>query len=112
MLEFTAFLAAIGPVAILVTKVVDFIRGFDARDTWPKYLWIALALVGGIAYALLTGANFVHLINGLDPNVQSSLNETTGKIVTGLAIGAMACFWHEPLSGWGNKAGPQLPPPA
>jgi drug/metabolite transporter (DMT)-like permease len=109
MLEFTAFLAAIGPVAILITKAVDFVRSFDSGDTWPKGLWIALALVGGVVYAVATGANWVSLIQGLDPGVQSTLSGTVGKIATGLAVGAMACFWHEPLSGWGNKAGPTPP---
>jgi hypothetical protein len=104
MLEFTAFLAAIGPVAILLTKGVDFVRGFDKGDTWPKQIWIALALAGGVAAALVTGTNFVHLISGIDPGVQSSLSGEAGKVVTGLAIGAMACFWHEPLSGWGTKS--------
>lgn len=106
MLELTAFLAAIGPVAILITKVVDFVRSFDKGNTWPKGLWIALALVGGVGYALLTGLNWINLIDGLDPAVQSHLAGAPGQIATGLAIGAMACFWHEPLSGWGLKAGP------
>lgn len=106
MLEVTAFLAAIGPVAILITKVVDFVRSFDTGNTWPKGLWIALALVGGVAYALLTGLNWINLIDGLNPGVSAKLTGTPGQIATGLAIGAMACFWHEPLSGWGTKAGP------
>ena len=108
MLELTAFLAAIGPVAIFLTKGTDFVRDFDKGDTRPKQLWIALPLAGGVGLALLTGANFVHLIVGLDPNVQSGLSGVAGKVITGLAIGAMASFWHEPLSGWGNKS-PQQP---
>jgi hypothetical protein len=104
MLELTAFLAAIGPVAILITKLVDFVRSFDKANTWPKALWIALALLGGVVYAFLTGMDFVHLINGLDPAVTTGIGATGSKLVTGLAVGAMACFWHEPLSSWGTKA--------
>ena len=104
MLEFTAFLVAIGPVAIFVTKAVDFIRSFDKGDTWPKALWIVSALAIGVVTALITGENFVGLIVGLKPEVVERLQGVTGEVLTGLAIGGMASFWHEPLSGWGNKA--------
>lgn len=97
MLDFVAFLAAVGPVAILVTKLVDFVRSFDANDTWPKGLWIALAMIFGVAIALLTGVNFVGLVTGLRPEVIEKLTGTTGEVLTGLAIGGTASFWHEQM---------------
>ena len=97
MLDFVAFLTAVGPVAIFITKAVDFVRSFDTNDTWPKGLWIALALLGGVAVALLTGVNFMGLITGLRPEVLEKLTGTTGEVLTGLAIGATASFWHEQM---------------
>lgn len=99
--DFTAFLVAIGPLAIMITKGVDFVRSFDKGDTIWKGAWIALAMVLGVGYALLTKSNYTNLID--NPTVMN-LTGTAGQVVTGLGIGAMASFWHEPLSGWGNKA--------
>lgn len=95
MLDFVAFLVAVGPVSIGVTKAVDFVRSFDKDDSWPKGLWIALAMVFGVVLALLSGANFVNLIEGLRPEVTSRLDGTLGEILTGIAIGGVASFWHE-----------------
>lgn len=97
MLEFTAFLVAIGPLALGITKLVDFVRGFDATDSWPKGLWIALSMVFGVIYCLLTAANMVNLISGLRPEVQGHLTGTWGQVVTGIAVGGVASFWHEHL---------------
>ena len=97
MLDITAFLVAVGPLALMITKLVDFVRSFDKGDTWPKGLWIALSMVFGVVYALLTAANFVNLIAGLRPEVTGHLQNSWGQIVTGLAIGATASFWHEHL---------------
>ena len=97
MPDFTAFLIAVGPLAIGITKVVDFIRSFDKDDSWPKGLWIALALFFGVAVALITASNFADLITGLRPEVVERLGGTTGQVLTGLAIGATASFWHEHL---------------
>jgi hypothetical protein len=104
MPDFTAFLVAVGPVAIAITKLVDFVRSFDKGDTWPKGLWIALALVLGVAMALLTGSNFADLIGGLRPEVADALGGTTGEILTGLAVGATASFWHEHLDKTSSEA--------
>lgn len=97
MPEFTAFLIAVGPVALGITKLVDFVRNFDNGDTWPKYLWILLAMVLGVATALLTGSNFADLITGLRPEVAAKLTGTVGEVITGLAIGGTASYWHEHL---------------
>lgn len=95
MLDFVAFLAAVGPVALFVTKAVDFVRSFDSNDTWPTGLWIGLALVAGVGVALATGLNFAATISGLTPDVAAKLAGTTGQVLTGLAIGGTSCYWHE-----------------
>jgi hypothetical protein len=97
MLDFVAFLTAVGPVAIFITKAVDAVRSFDHGDTWPKGLWIALALVFGVVVALLTGVNFVGLVEGVRPEVAERLTGTVGEVLTGLAIGGTASFWHEQM---------------
>lgn len=97
MLDFVVFLTAVGPVAIFVTKVVDAVRSFDKGDTWSKGLWIVLAMVVGVAIALITGYNFIGLIEGVRPEVLDKLTGTTGEILTGLAIGGTASFWHEQM---------------
>jgi len=111
MADFTAFLVAVGPLAVLITKLVDFVRQFDKGNTWWKGTWIALALALGAGYALATGANYVNAIQGLVPGLYTKLSGTGGQVLTGLAIGAMASFWHEPLSGWGSKATTAPDPP-
>jgi hypothetical protein len=104
MLEFTAFLVAVGPLALGITKLVDFVRTFDKEDTWWPGLWIALAFAFGILYALLTAANFVNLIGGLRPEVTGRLAGTWGQVATGIAIGGVASFWHEHLDNTSAKA--------
>lgn len=103
MIEFTAFLVAVGPLAIGITKLVDFVRDFDKGDTWPKNLWIALAMALGVGAALLGGINFAGLITGLSPQVASKLSGTLGQIVTGLAIGGTASVWHTQLAALSAK---------
>lgn len=104
MPDFTAFLIAVGPVAIGITKLVDVVRSFDKGDTWPKGLWIACAMVLGVGAALLTGSNFADLIVGLRPEVAGQLTGTAGEILTGIAIGATASAWHEGLDLASSKA--------
>ena len=105
MLELTAFLLAVGPIAIMVTKLVDFVRNaFDKQGTWPKWSWNVLSFGLGVAYSLLTATNFINLVQGLNPGVTGKLTGTWGQVVTGLAIGGTASFWHEHLDATSQKA--------
>lgn len=98
MLEFTAFLTAVGPIAIGITKLVDLIRNtLDKDDSWPKWSWNVAAFVLGIGYALVTATNFVNLIAGLRPELSDALGGLPGQILTGIALGGVASFWHEQM---------------
>jgi hypothetical protein len=99
MTDLVAFLVAIGPFALGITKVVDLVRNSaDPNTTWPKWSWNVLAFGLGIAYACLTATNFVNLIATLQTGVQNKFTGTAGQIVTGLAIGGVASFHHEWMS--------------
>lgn len=99
MLDFTAFLVAVGPIAIGITKLVDLTRNtLDKNDdpAW-KWLWNVEAFALGILYALVTGSNFVALINGLSPELSERLGGFPGQVLTGIALGGVASFWHEQM---------------
>ncbi len=90
-----AFLAAIGPIAIAVTKAVDFVRslvGSTHLDT--PWMWNAMAFAIGVAYALAFQFNAMTLIPGLRQDVFAGW---IGMVATGLSIGAAADFWHKQL---------------
>jgi hypothetical protein len=104
---FTAFLIAAGPLAVGVTKAVDLTRNLvDKNDSLPKFTWNIEAFVLGVGLAVGWAYNLVAAVAHQVPALSTStaLDGTAGQIITGLAIGAMAGFWHEPLSGWGAKA--------
>jgi len=85
-----ALSATIFPV--LVTKIVDLLRNsFDRDAKVRKWVWNALALVIGVAVALLAGVNVVTEFAGSDTPTW------LGTIMTGLAIGALGSGWHEGL---------------
>jgi hypothetical protein len=97
---------AVGPIAILVTKAVDFVRNFDATDDWPKDAWIGLAMVIGVLIAVLFELNYIEGIADLVPALADSsvLDGMLGTIVTGLTIGAAASGWHEKFDLTSSKA--------
>jgi len=96
MPDLTAFLVAVGPLAILVTKTVDTVRNI-AGDISAKWLWNVLAFAVGVLYCVLFAVNLVGNI-AFRPEVASRLTGTWGEVLTGLAIGGTASFWHEHLS--------------
>lgn len=103
--DFTAFLVAVGPLALGITKLVDLIRNVaDKNDTLPKWVWNVVPIVLGIGYALVTATNFVNLVSGLNPNVTEHLGNVWGQIVTGVALGGVAAFWHEHLDATSMRA--------
>jgi len=104
---FVAFLAAALPLAVLVTKVVDTARNlFDGDDSAPKWVWNVLALAAGVALCLGWGFNLVDALAKAIPALadNSWSAGVGGQILTGLAIGAMAGFWHEKMDQWSTTA--------
>lgn len=95
---FVALGVAIGPISILVTKMVDFARNLlDASATYPKAVWNAAAFVIGVVVCVGWGYNvfapFVDLVPALRDS--TALDGLAGQVLTGLATGAMAGGWHE-----------------
>lgn len=104
-----AFLLAAGPLAVGVTKGVDLLRNlFDQQDRAPSWVWNVAAF--GVGVALCVGWRFNPVAGLIDaiPATEgtSTLTGVAGQVLSGLILGGMAGFWHEPLSGWGAKAVP------
>ena len=104
---FTAFLIAAIPLAVGVTKAVDTVRNAtDPTDKFPPVVWNVLAMVLGVGLALGWNFNlFAPLIAAIPALEGSGLaTGTAGEVLTGLAIGGMAGFWHEKLDEWSSRA--------
>ena len=104
---FVAFLLAAGPLALLVTKAVDTVRNLvDAAGAMPKFVWNLAAFVFGVVLCLGWGYNLVstlaHSIPALSQN--TAFDGVWGQVLTGMAVGAMAGFWHEKLDEWSSTA--------
>lgn len=103
-----ALLATALPLAVLVTKAVDTTRNLiDKDDKLPKATWNVAAFVFGLALALGWQFNLASALAAVVPSLQNttSLDGVAGQLLTGLAIGAMASFWHEKLSEWSAASG-------
>jgi len=104
---FTAFLAAVVPLALLVTKGVDFLRNLlDKGDTWPKWVWNLVAFGLGILMCVGWEFNLISAIASSIPALadNTALNGFWGQVVTGMAVGATAGFWHEKLDEMSSNA--------
>lgn len=100
-----ATLVLAGPVAIAVTKLVDFCRNlFDQSDRLPPWVWNVLAFGFGVALCLGWGINLMGGIVSTIPALAESdaLNGTAGTILTGLLVGGAAGFWHGKLQQYTN----------
>jgi hypothetical protein len=101
---FTAFLIAALPIAVSVTKVVDLIRNLfgTAEPNIPRWVWNVLAFVIGVAFCLGWNFNlFEPLVAAVPALKDSDLGAGSfGEVLTGIAIGGMAGFWHEKLDEW------------
>lgn len=83
--------------ALLITKLVDFIRNaFDQRDAAPKWVWNLVAFGLGIVIAQVWAINVF-------PEV-TPLQENTGRILTGLGMAAAGSGWHEILDALSSTA--------
>lgn len=104
---FVAFVIAAGPLALLTTKGVDLIRNLiDATGRFPRFVWNLVAFVVGVAICVGWGYNLVAIAAASIPAIANStaFNGLSGEILTGLAVGAMAGFWHEKLDQWHSAA--------
>jgi hypothetical protein len=93
-----AFVLAFGPLAIGDTKLVDGVRHIFEKDPnapLPKYLWIGLAMGIAVASCVLFNINTIAPVIALVPRfADATLNATTGQVLTGVATGGMASYWH------------------
>jgi hypothetical protein len=106
---FTAFLVAAVPIAVLVTKVTDMVRNLvDPTATrLPKVTWNVVPFVVGAAICVGWGFNPVAALANTVPALAdgfNSLDGIAGQLLSGLAVGAMASFWHEKLDEWSQRA--------
>lgn len=103
-----AFVIAVGPMAITVTKIVDTIRNaFDSGGSAPPVVWNLTAFAVGVGVALLWQFNFVIPLLQAVPalaNHTSNLEGIAGQVLTGLGIGAVASGWHEKFDELSSKA--------
>jgi hypothetical protein len=103
-----AFLIAVGPAAIVVTKAVDTVRnGVDANDSLPKVTWNILAFVFGVVLALAFQFNMIQPVLDAIPALKTGAEHLTGvwgQVLTGLGIGAVASGWHEKFAQLSNAS--------
>lgn len=110
MPDLAAFLLAVGPFALLITKTVDTLRNILPQSL-PKVTWNIAAFLVGVVYCLLFGLNLAGLIP-FTQGVTDNLTGVWGQVLTGLSIGAVASFWHEQMdrmSMQAKAAGAALP---
>jgi len=94
-----ALLASTTVFAVLITKLVDFIRnGFDPQTKWPKWSWNLAALGLGIAVALIFQVNIFANIS------HTHVQGWVGQVLTGAGIGAGGSAWHEILDTLSSSA--------
>lgn len=104
---FVAFLVAALPLSVAVTKAVDFLRNLvDGDDSLPKVTWNVVAFAVGVGLAVGWQFNLmVPLIQAVPALAHTTrLTGVAGQVLTGLAIGGMAGFWHEKLDSWSASA--------
>jgi hypothetical protein len=94
-----ALLASTTVFAILITKLVDFLRNaFDKDARWPKWSWNLAALGLGIAVALIFQVNIFATIS------HTHVQGWAGQLLTGGGIGAGGSAWHEVLDTLSSSA--------
>jgi hypothetical protein len=109
-----AFLVAALPLAVTVTKVVDFVRNLMGKSeaNVPKWVWNLLAMVLGVIVALGFEINLIAPVAAAIPALKDwSPDSTMAEILSGLAIGSMAGFWHEKMDEWSAIAKANNPHP-
>jgi hypothetical protein len=106
-----ALAVAFGPGAIGITKIVDFVRGFDKFDSWPKWAWIVLAFI--VAFAICLGFE-INIIGGFFKELpafsgSSSMDGVAGQALTAVGLAGMASYWHERMDLASSEAKADVP---
>jgi hypothetical protein len=100
---FLQFLAAVGPGAIAVTLVVDWVRNHvDPTGTKVnKVMWQYLALAVGIGGALAVQLNMLGPLISAIPalaNQSPRFAGVWGQVFTGLGMAGSSTYWHANLA--------------
>jgi hypothetical protein len=104
----TALVVVALPLAVLVAKAVDFVRNLvDTEDKLPHWLWNVVAFVAGIALCLGWGINLMSAVVAAVPALshKAGTQDVLGQVLTGMAVGAMAGFWHDKMAAWAAAHG-------
>lgn len=95
-----AFGAAIGAPATFITGGVKFVRRILEDQLHldpPKWVWIALAILGGLGFAWAFDFNAMPLLGFARGHV-------AGEIITGLCVGGSSMVAHTKIDEWGARA--------
>jgi hypothetical protein len=106
-LDFAGYLALILSLSIAVTKVVDLVRNAvdPTASRVPKVVWNIVAFVVGIVFAVGWSVDVVNPGLALIPAFAGKvIGSTAAEVLSGFVLGGAAGFWHEWLSGMGQKA--------
>lgn len=92
-------IATVTLFALIVTKLVDFLRNaFDPDNKMPAWIWQLTAVTFGIVIA------FVWALNALEAISHTPAQGAAGQFITGIAMGAAASGWHELLDAFSSVA--------
>lgn len=105
---FAVLVAAAGPLAIGVTKIVDALRNvFDPQGArFPKVTWIVAAFVASMAVCLGWQFNVVAGFFTLVPALANvtAVEGVAGQVLTGGLVAGMASYWHERMDVASSRA--------
>lgn len=97
---FVAVGVAAGPLALGVTKIVDFVRNLiDADANLPRWCWNGAAFVVGIGVCVGWGFNLVAGLAAAIPRLSgtTAFDGVAGEILTGIIVAGTSGYWHEHL---------------
>jgi len=96
---FTAFVIAVGPLAILTERGVAVLRMLFGKlaEKAPSWFWIVLAFIVALVICLGWQYNLIATLAHSIPAMadQSTFDGVAGQVLTGLCVGAAAGVWHE-----------------
>ena len=87
--------------ATVVTKSVDWIRGWDKADKLDARVWIPVAIVIGIIYAVAAKQDLsAEAFSKIPALADLHVSAFVGEVITGIGFGAVADFPHKILAKW------------
>lgn len=113
---FTAFLFAIGPLALLTERAVTFLKTLlgDLVKNAPAVVWLVAGFAVALGICLGWQYNFIATLAHSIPAMtdKSTFDGVSGQVLTGLSVGAAAGFWHEKIAELRARRGvPSTPTP-